>query len=229
MEAAGVSGLSAAELGELQHEVRNALTAASGYTDYLLRRLVDRIDERERRALLTIKWSIQRANGLLEAAVGPRAASRCDLPALLREAVGQLPPGRSDDARLDLPGDSRLVGRWDRERVAQILANLLSNAAKYSPAGTAIEIRLSQVGGFARVTVKDAGIGIAPEHLETIFNGHRTALARQTAPGSGLGLRVSRRLAEAERGRLWAAGIPGQGSTFYLDLPLPAADGLDAR
>jgi signal transduction histidine kinase len=228
VETSQLSGLSTDELRELRHEVRNALTSALGYTDYLLRRLGDRVEACEQQALLTIRESLRRADSLLGTSDGPTVAVRCDLREIIRGAVGQLPPERSDDLRLEVPTDGALVGRWNRDRVEEVLANLLSNAAKYSAVGTPIAIELRRVGYCVRVRIKDAGIGIDREDLEAIFHGHRTELARLTAPGSGLGLRVSRRLAEAERGRLWASSSPGEGSAFYLELPLSGTSNLDS-
>ena len=219
------TGLTEEELRELRHEVRNALAAASGYADYLLRRLGDQADDWERHALQTIRESVKRADSLLGPRGGPPTPKGCDLRELVHHAIDQIPPERAPDVQLELPADRRLAGSWQPERVAQILANLLSNASKYSQVGTPILIRLSRVGEFARLAVKDTGIGFDYDDAEAIFNGHRTDAAQSVATGSGLGLRVSRRLAEAERGRLWAASIPTRGSTFYLELPL-TEDGL---
>ncbi len=104
----------------------------------------------------------------------------------------------------------------------QALVNLLHNAAKYSAPGTPIDVDVRRLGatGWARVVVRDHGIGIDEEALEAIFAGHRTERACSTAPGSGIGLRLSRRLVEADGGLLWAMNLPDGGSAFYLELPL---------
>ncbi len=224
---APAAALVAEELRELCHEVGNALTTASGYAQFLLRRLPAWADERDRRALQGIVDSVDRACRLVHGRPPGGAASRPvqDLAALLERVSSEVPPGRWPDLRVRCV-DGPLLGRWDPERLEQVLVNLIANAAKYSPPGTPIEIEASRLEhrGWARVVVRDHGIGIEEGALEAIFAGRRTARARKTAPVSGVGLRLSRRLVEAEGGLLWAMNVPGGGSALYLELPLDEPD-----
>lgn len=219
---AATTSLGGAELRELRHEVANALTSASGYAQFLLRKLPSWADERDRRALQGIADSVARACDVLERGrSGRTAACLCDLADLLEAAAQEVPSERWPDVRVRVCGKP-LIGRWDAGRLAQVLANLLLNAAKYSPAGTPIEVEATRLGthNWARVIVRDHGIGIEDDALETIFDGRRTPRAERTAPGSGVGLRLSRKLVEAEGGLLWAMNVPEGGSAFYLELPL---------
>ena len=190
---------------ELRHEVGNALAAAQGYAQFLLRRVPAWADESDRRAIQSIADCVARACRLFEC---PSAASdrpaTCDLAALIAAAADQVPPERWADVCLRLPADGPLHVYWEADRLTQVLANLLGNAAKYSPAGTPIEVELEQLGasGWARVVVRDHGIGIDVEALESIFAGKRTERARQMAAGQGLGLQLSRRMVEAQGGLL---------------------------
>jgi predicted ATPase/signal transduction histidine kinase len=111
----------------------------------------------------------------------------------------------------------RLVGRWDRSRVDQILTNLLSNASKFG-AGKPIEIFLGEEAGSARIAVRDHGIGIAPAQQDRIFERFERAASKNYG-GLGLGLYISRQLAEAHGGSLRVQSQPGVGSTFILELP----------
>jgi K+-sensing histidine kinase KdpD len=115
----------------------------------------------------------------------------------------------------------------DAWRIQQILANLLDNAAKYSPSGTKIEIRAFSEGDELVVSVKDHGRGIAKEHLENIFdrfyqidqtsnNSNRGDAGRR---GIGLGLSICKGLVEAHGGRIWVESTEGVGSTFFFSLP----------
>ena len=107
---------------------------------------------------------------------------------------------------------------YDRERVLQVLANLVGNAIKFTPKGGSIELRLEPVDGGLRFSVADTGIGVAPEKLERIFDRFWRADERQT--GVGLGLYISKCIVEAHGGRIWVDSRVGEGSTFYFTLPL---------
>ena len=111
----------------------------------------------------------------------------------------------------------------DYERLRQVVTNLLGNAIKYSPAGGTIKIKGSiATANRVRLTVTDEGIGIAPGDQELIFDRfHRVdnRLARQT-PGTGLGLFFVKAVIEAHGGQVRVDSVPGQGSTFWLELPI---------
>jgi signal transduction histidine kinase len=210
------------ELRELRHEVGNALTVASAHAQRLLRRLPESFDKRDRAALEAIRESVERAMHLLDSAISAHAANGTDLRALVARATMAVPSQRRDDVHVHVLDPAPLAGGWDDERILQVLVNLLSNAAKYSAAGSPISVELGRFGSMAQVVVRDQGIGIAPEDQEAIFNGYRTGAGRRIAAGSGIGLRVSRRLAEEQGGRLWVTSAAGRGSAFYCALPLGA-------
>jgi signal transduction histidine kinase len=110
----------------------------------------------------------------------------------------------------------------DPDRLAQVVANLITNAAKYSEVGTQIRIRTESAGGLAKVSVADDGVGIAPAMLGDVFDAfvqQRQTLARSEG-GLGLGLAIVKGLVEAHQGRVFAHsdGV-GKGSTFVIELP----------
>ncbi len=113
----------------------------------------------------------------------------------------------------------------DRTRLRQILLNLLSNAAKFTASG-AITVRAHPAAGQLIVSVHDTGIGIAPEHLTTIFEEFRQVegSASRRYEGTGLGLTICRRLVELHGGRLWVESTVGVGSTFAFSLPIVASE-----
>jgi signal transduction histidine kinase len=209
------------ELAELRHEVGNALTSASGYAQLLARRMPAWATEADRQVVVAIREAIERAHRLLAPDRAPPVGQ--DLGLLIDDALSQVPPERGADVSLRWLATGPLTGAWDGAQVVQVLANLLQNAVKYSPEGSPIEVEIARAGAGARVTVRDRGIGVHPDDLDAVFAGYRTIAARRTAPGQGIGLRLSRRLAERAGGRLWATSTPGVGSTFVLDLPLGAA------
>jgi signal transduction histidine kinase len=139
--------------------------------------------------------------------------------------------GSSHDLRLLLPEQPVLL-RCDGSRVEQVLHNLVSNALKYSPVGSRVDVEVRPEGDEVLLSVVDRGIGISTEELRHLFAPfRRSGRARETAPGVGLGLSVSRRIVEAHGGRIEVESRPGVGSTFRVRLPraLAVAHPSEAR
>jgi signal transduction histidine kinase/integral membrane sensor domain MASE1 len=121
-----------------------------------------------------------------------------------------------------------VVGRWDRLRLEQVVANLLSNAVKYG-AGRPIEVNLEADGGSVRLTLRDRGIGIAPEDQARIFERFERAVSGQHYGGLGMGLYITRQIVEAHGGSIQVESEgPGKGATFVVRLPAAAAEGQAA-
>src|SRR5439155_15250834 len=111
--------------------------------------------------------------------------------------------------------------RGDRERLRQVLANLIDNAVKYSRAGDEVEVAAAAENGAVQVAVSDRGPGIAREHQKLIFEKFgRANVAGHAKPGTGLGLFIARSIVEAHGGSLDVSSAPDQGATFTLSLPL---------
>ena len=108
----------------------------------------------------------------------------------------------------------------DSGRVAQILDNLFSNAIKYSAPGAPIDIAVTTKGDEAQVRVEDHGLGVPSDERHRLFAPYFPTQRTRDIPGSGLGLHISRRLAEQHGGRLWLESSGDVGSTFVLALPL---------
>jgi len=142
---------------------------------------------------------------------------------ILRDTVDQHRYG-AESAGLTLrlvDASSAVVVRADRTRVRQILANLLGNAIKFTPAGGVIELGAGMAeGGFGTAWVRDTGPGIAPEDQERIFRPYEQVAGIARGRGVGLGLSLSRQLARSMGGDLTVESKLGAGSTFTLRLPL---------
>ncbi|MEZ5708841.1 MAG: HAMP domain-containing sensor histidine kinase [Blastomonas sp.] len=151
-----------------------------------------------------------------------------DLSDVARRAGGLLALKASDHRiRLDLPRDDELmpvIGEF--RRVLQILLNLIGNAIAYSPDGSVIWVRLDESDDMAAVIVADQGPGMSDEEQAKLFRKWER-LGRSGDGGSGLGLYISRRLAEAMGGTLTVQSAPGQGARFRLELP-KNADGASS-
>jgi signal transduction histidine kinase len=111
-----------------------------------------------------------------------------------------------------------IVGHWDRSRVDQIVTNLIANAIKFG-AGKPIEISLREEAGTARLAVRDHGIGIDPALQGQIFERFERAVSDKHYGGLGLGLYISRRIAEAHGGSIRVQSELGAGATFIVELP----------
>jgi PAS domain S-box-containing protein len=165
-------------------------------------------------------------NSLLDISriTGQRLQVECDENVDLVETVKEIATRFSVEMtqkgctlELDAPGD--VVGRWDRLRVEQIISNLLSNAIKFG-AGRPIEVTVKSEDGFAVLTVRDLGIGIAPEDQARIFERFERAVAMRHYGGFGLGLWIVRQIVEALGGSIRVSSRVGAGSLFTVELPL---------
>jgi signal transduction histidine kinase len=210
------------------HEIGQPLTNISGYAQLLERGKVS--GEARVRAVSTIAAEARRLRRLVQdlADAARMAAGRfhvepteCDLAEIAREQV-ELARARTDRHTITLEAPPTLPPvRCDRDRVAQVLSNLLGNAMKYAPGGR-IAVRLRAQNGCVCASVSDEGPGIPPQELETIF--HPYVRLRQGAEtdtgGSGLGLYIARGIVEAHGGRIWVESAPGKGTTFTFCLPV---------
>ncbi len=221
----------------LTHELRTPLTAIKAAATTLLTGSLDAQDQRE--LLEVIDEEADRLNRLVARAVEvtqleardaqmvflPVAPARIADEALEQSAVALGRHAIHVDVREDLP---RVPG--DAVYLAKVLQNLLENAAKYSRTGTDIRLAAYEERGSLVFTVHDAGVGIDASEIALIFDRfYRAKTQSDTVPGTGMGLAISRAIAEAHGGLLAVESEPGVGSVFRLTLPLVGAvNRLDA-
>jgi len=153
-----------------------------------------------------------------------------DLSSLIRESVELFQPSASERGlSLEMTRDQEpMIARFDRERIIQVVANLISNAIKFTPKGGRVELRVEQRGGEVLVSVADDGIGVPADDLETIF-GRFSQVGTGNRTGLGLGLFISRCVVEAHGGRIWAERIATRGSKFVFSLPAARGYRSEAR
>jgi signal transduction histidine kinase len=146
----------------------------------------------------------------------------------VRELVAEVAERTRLDRRLEIrvPADLSVTG--DRSKLAQALANLVDNAARFSPAGSPVEVEAEVVDGELRLSVRDHGPGISPEHWTRVFERfYKVDRARsRDAGGSGLGLAITKHLALAQGGRVWTEAARDGGQIFGIAVPadVEAAD-----
>jgi signal transduction histidine kinase len=205
------------------HELRTPLTALKIYIHMMQRS--ERYSARAIEAILVQSGRLERLiNDLLDtsrldANKLELKRTEVDLLAVARSVVEQaqaLSPVHK--VRLQAPPQP-LVGHWDRDRIEQVLQNLLLNAIKYSPGGP-VTVRVNDLGAEARVAVRDRGPGIPPEALPRLFDRFfRAQAGTSRIQGLGLGLYISKALVEAHDGQITVTSRLGRGTTFTLTLP----------
>jgi signal transduction histidine kinase len=230
------SALKSQFLANMSHEFRTPLNAILGYTSMLLqgvagevspghRRQLSRIDSNARHLLAIINDILDIAR--IEAGKMPLTVSEFKIAALIDEVASELEPliTRSTvPVKIDAPNGLPMV-RSDRQKVKQIVLNLLSNALKFTSEGwVRVSVSTDTDGGMLAIAVEDTGIGIAAEDQERVFEDFRQADNSPTREygGAGLGLAICRRLATMLGGRIALASELGRGSTFTLTLPTRA-------
>ncbi len=223
-------------LAQMSHEIRTPLNGVLGLTQLLAREplderqqgMVSRIEQAGETLLFILNDILDLSK--IEAGQLVIAPQPCDLTALL-DKVGEFfaPLAAKKGVRLHLAGQAELAGapvEVDGLRLEQILINLISNALKFTPQGQ-VEVRmclevLLQQAAWVRCEVRDSGIGIAATDLAHLFEpfyqaGHPH---QRRYGGTGLGLSICKRLVELMGGRIGAESAPGQGSTFWFELPV---------
>ena len=221
-------------LAAMSHELRTPLTAIIGYEELLADGITGPVTEPQRHQLGRIKASATHLLGLIDEILTysrveggserPHFESLC-VQTALEEAAAIVEPLVSDRGlALELSLEPSVKGahvQTDAQKVRQILVKLLSNATKFTEQGT-IALGARQEGKQLLFYVRDTGIGIAEEHQHRIFEPFWQVSSRATRKiaGTGLGLTVSRRLAQMIGGELTVESAPGRGSTFTLELPL---------
>ena len=149
-----------------------------------------------------------------------------DLVELTRDLVERFSEqARAAGCELRVTTEVTTVGQWDRMRLEQVLTNLVSNALKYG-VGQPVDIQVTSSEGQARWSIRDRGIGIAPEDLERIFGRFERAVSTRQYGGLGLGLYISRAIVHAHGGDIHVESQPGTGSLFTVELPLEPAEAL---
>ena len=210
------------------HELRGPLTVVRGYNSMLADGSIpaDQIPAISR--LLEIK--LAQMDRLIEQMLDTARLEHdaLDLPeeifnlgSVVQEQIDVFRP-LSEGRRLLLDGgELEVLAKGDRLRIATIVANLLDNALKYSPDGGDVQIRVGVRDSQAFISVRDTGLGIAPEHLPRLFTrfGRLPTNENATIPGTGLGLYLCKEIAIRHGGDVTVVSVPGAGSEFTLTLP----------
>jgi signal transduction histidine kinase len=224
-------------LANMSHELRTPLNSILGFSDVMLEELDGPLTDNMRTDLSLIQKNGQHLLHLIndvldmakiEAGKMNLNVEKFNLQEVIEDVMGltsSLAHQKSLDLHIEPDSEHTVEIVADRIRLRQVMINLINNSLKFTEKGE-VAIRVALEDNHVLIRVKDTGLGIPPEHLESVFQEFTqvdTTTTRKVG-GTGLGLPISRRLIQMHGGRLWAesTGVAGEGSTFYVFLPLEA-------
>jgi two-component system sensor histidine kinase VicK len=216
-------------IGMVSHELKTPLTSTKAYIQIVLARLRKQNDDFAISALEKTNAQVAKMTAMIN---GFLNISRLesgkihidlqpfDLALLVREAEEESQATITSHTILFEPAESCFVSA-DRDKIGQVIHNLISNAVKYAPAGSIINVTCLKAEGQAKISVNDQGMGIKPDDLTKIFNryyrvegGHMYSIS-----GFGIGLYLCSEIINRHHGKIWAESEFGKGSTFSFSLP----------
>jgi len=221
-------------ISKIAHELRSPLTSVKGFSATLLKRWDRFTDEQRLQFVETIHADAERMGRIVSEVldlarlesnrleIHPRDTAIAEVA---RQSAQHL-AGLAGGDRVSIEVGEDLTAFVDPERLGHMLRALIENAIKFSDEGP-IEISGRSVGAEVEIVVSDKGVGIEPERLGDIFSGPGPTGQRSGPSGTGLGLYLARRLAEAHGGRIEVESQLQQGSVFTLCLPSTGADGSE--
>ncbi|MCL4824046.1 MAG: HAMP domain-containing protein, partial [Anaerolineales bacterium] len=214
-------------IADVSHELRTPLTVIKGNVDLMRRMreldpdLLDSIDQEAGRLTRLVTDLLLLAKA--EAGSLPLTKASVELDTLLLEVIPEMRVLAGNKIRVKLTEIDQLQVYGDRDRLKQVLLNLIANAIQYTPAGEEVFLSLARVGDRARLIVRDTGPGIPAEDLPYIFERFYRAeksRTRSAAGGFGLGLSIAHWIVEQHGGRIEVNSREGRGTTFAVWLPL---------
>lgn len=219
-------------LGMAAHDLRNPLGVIQGFSAILLETLAGKIDDESLSMLANINSStnfmLNLISEYLDVAVIESGKIRLDLikqdfAAFVKENI-RLNEKAASVKHISIVfkcEDSIPKVSFDKNRLEQVLNNLISNAIKFSPSGTTIEVEVKKGENEVILSVADQGVGIPTDQIDKLFGVFGRLVARGTAgePTTGLGLAIIKRIISEHQGKIWVESQPGKGSKFSVSLP----------
>ncbi len=218
----------------VSHEFRTPLTGIQGFSEMM--RDEELTLEEMREYAGDINKDVQRLNRMINEMLDlDRMESgrmtihpeRVEFNSVVEDVADRVRPNAPNHTlTLDLQPDLPAI-QADRDRMTQVASNLLNNAVKYSPTGGRITVTTRANGSQLQLDVRDEGLGIPPDALETIFERYSRVDSQATRdiPGTGLGLPIVRQIVQLHGGKVWAESELGRGSVFHVALPLAGPGG----
>jgi signal transduction histidine kinase len=224
-----LSALRADFVSLVSHELRSPMASVIGSARTLQLRWRELSPEQRESFLALIAHETSRLADLIgdvldtsriEAGTFSYSFDDVDLALLVRDSAAAAGRGQDEVPVRAVVHDPLPRVRGDRERLRQVLVNLIDNAVKYSPPGLEVSVEAQSRNGRVVIEVRDQGPGILPEHHNVIFEKFGRVQGGSAKPGTGLGLFIARSIAEAHGGSLGVRSSPDEGSIFTLSLPV---------
>ncbi|WP_447984581.1 ATP-binding protein [Nitrospira sp. Nam74] len=228
--------LKSAFVSIVSHELRTPMTSIKGYIENMLDGLTGALSDRQSYYLGRVKYNVERLtrmiNDLLD--LSRIEAGRVELT-LAPLPIAELVPEIVESLQPVGQAKSIAIQHWhqgrpaqisgDRDKLHQILTNLIQNAVKFTPSGGQIRVETKIIAdGFVQFCVADTGCGIPPHEQARIFERfYRGETIQLEQRGAGLGLPITKSLVELHGGKIWVESLPGQGSRFYFTMPIASS------
>jgi len=213
------------------HDLQEPLRAVASFTKLLAERYQDKLDQDAHDFIGFAVDGARRAQRLINdllsySRVGTRGAAftRTNCETVLENALGDLAPALEENGG-QVTHDALPAVDGDETQLGQLFRNLISNALKFhGPEAPRVHIAARQRPGEWEFSVRDNGIGIAPEFFEEIFIIFQRLHTSAEYPGTGIGLAIAKKIVDRHGGRIWVESKPGKGSTFSFTLPIRKGD-----
>lgn len=211
------------------HELKTPLTTVVGYVQMMKRLMPENSSEKFKSVVEKTGVYVDRLNQLLAELLDMSRIQTgnielhhayFDFDRMIAETIEGLQTA-TPSYKINVTGKARIDFYGDESHLVQVITNLISNAIKYSPDANKVEVYVSRVSNFIKVSVKDFGMGIKEAELKKIFTRfYRVGETQKDFPGMGIGLYICDQIVKNHGGTLWAESEPGKGSIFNLTLPI---------
>jgi len=215
-------------IGMVSHELKTPLTAINGFVQILQHRANKSEDAFSASALNKTYLQVKKMNTMINGFLNVSRLesgklliekSTFSLNALLEESIEENFVSQSSHQIVLHPAEEIEVFA-DRDKIGNVISNLLSNAFKYSANGSKVEIKSNVIDGQAVVSISDEGIGINREDAAKLFERYYRVESHHTISGFGIGLYLSAEIIQRHQGKIWLESEPDKGSVFHFSIPL---------
>ncbi|MBC7869249.1 MAG: HAMP domain-containing histidine kinase [Chitinophagaceae bacterium] len=225
----------------VSHDLRSPLTSIQGFASMLEQGTVGDINERQAHFVEKILSGVNQMTLLVdnfqdagrydpETGFYEMERSHCDLTEMVSRIIkNYLVPAEKQELSVSaVISDDVPIISADVNMLERAIINLVDNAIKYTPNGGKVEVGVRRRNDQVIVSVKDSGLGISAEHQKMLFERHFRIPRREhkKVKGSGLGLFIVRSVAQRHGGQAWVESVEGQGSTFFISIPLDSANSI---